>query len=775
MMADSERRRRRPAVSCTLCRRRKIRCNKELPCSNCRKSPKNHCVFENPPSNLDDDDSNNNKPRGVGTDSASSPHDDTSLGATPSTVATSVSGGPPPLESDCFQLKLRVRQLEHQLQHTHTGHSPALRSSRLSSIETTSSRVSGTFHLLRETSTTGRSQRIVHRVAHKTRLFGQSHWVAHGIPLIRDAFEAIEARLQIQASGGWSKIEECKSLARDVKAQLRPPWPSPPTAQLPDKELADRLVDNYLGTVESIYRILHIPSFQADYEALWAMPSAPDASVLVQVKLVLALGAVTHDDTFALRPLAMQWAYEALTWISEPKFKDRLDLKFLQTTLLLMFTQERLGISGDAMWISAGTLVRKAILMGLHRDPSRLNPGRDLYAAEMHRRLWNTIVEVAVQSALSSGGPALISMEDFDTLPPGDYNDDQIAGVVPPLPRSSPRYTQMTIPLRLRSTLAQRLAVVKYLNDLAANGTYEETLRLDRELRAAYKALGQNLAPHRAGQADSNSSSSSGSLVPPGGAAPTLFQTHVLGTLLNLYLLALHLPYFGPSLQETAYTYSRKVVVDLSLWIWRTTCPAASPSWLYSNHKSNDDGDSNTNDLPRLAVCSAGLFPTAAVHAAFLIGVDVRMQLEEQQDMGAIVVRPDLVSVLDEARSWCLRNIEAGETNIKGYLLVSIVIAQVHALTSGGGGGGCGDGGESAAKLLVEAVEQVGEQCLPRLASMLATTRERAVGSVPQMTLGSGHVMTDSMVPDLQDGSLGDDPMSWMLISDVDTLVPSMW
>ncbi|KAJ1326935.1 proline utilization trans-activator [Microdochium nivale] len=755
-MTESGPRRRRPAVSCTLCRRRKIRCNKELPCSNCRKSSKNHCVFDSPPRPSQVSNTANTKANETDTDTASSLSEETSLGATPSTVATSL--GPPSqaLESDCFNLKLRVRQLEHQLQHTSTGQSAALRSTCLSSLETTSSRVSGTFHLLRETSTTGRSQRIVQRVAHKARLFGQSHWVAHGVPLIRDAFEAIEGRLQNQASDGWRKVEECKSLARDIKAQLLPPWPAVLSAQLPARELADSLVESYLTTVESFYRILHIPSFHAEYEALWATGVQPDSSVLVQVKLVLALGAVTHDDNFSLRPLAMGWVYEAQTWISEPRFKERLNLKFLQTTLLLMFAQERLGISSDAMWISAGTLVRKAILMGLHRDPSRLNRGCDLFAAEMHRRLWNTIVEVAIQSALSSGGPPLIALEDFDTLPPGDYNDEQIAGGVHPLPGLSTRTTQMTIPLRLRSTLAQRLTVVKYLNDLTPHGSYEETLRLDKELRTAYKALTLSVAPRQASLAGG---SSSASIAPD---QPTLFQTHVLSTLLNLYLLALHLPYFGPSLQETAYAYSRKVVVDLSLRIWRTTCPVPSSSVSASDQ---------VNDLPRLALCSAGLFPTAAVHAAFLVGVDVRMQLEEQQDMGAIVVRPDLVSVLDEARKWCLKNIEAGETNIKGYLLVSVVIAQVQALTSGSGGGSVSS--ESAAGLLVEAVEQVGEECLPRLTSMLAKTR--GAESVPLVTLSSGNVLPESLDTDFLSGSICDDPMSWMLVSDVDTLMPSLW
>lgn len=63
-MAESERRRRRPAVygettprkprssmlivrrSCTHCRRRKVRCNRESPCSNCVRTRKETCAYD---------------------------------------------------------------------------------------------------------------------------------------------------------------------------------------------------------------------------------------------------------------------------------------------------------------------------------------------------------------------------------------------------------------------------------------------------------------------------------------------------------------------------------------------------------------------------------------------------------------------------------------------------------------------------------------------------------------------------------------------------------
>ena len=106
-------------------------------------------------------------------------------------------------------------------------------------------------------------------------------------------------------------MQRCKSLARVIKSQRAPPWPSPPKADLPSKDVADKLVDCYFRTTETIYRILHIPTFRRDYEALWMSNTKPDTAFLVQLKLVLAIGAATYDEQFSLRVSAIQWVYEA--------------------------------------------------------------------------------------------------------------------------------------------------------------------------------------------------------------------------------------------------------------------------------------------------------------------------------------------------------------------------------------------------------------------------------------------------------------------------------
>lgn len=107
-------------------------------------------------------------------------------------------------------------------------------------------------------------------------------------------------------------------------------------ADLPPKDVADKLVDCYLQTTETIYRILHVPTLRRDYEALWVSDTEPDTVFLVQLKLVLAIGATTYDEQFSLRASAIQWVYGAQTWFSEPEFKSRLSIQALQTNIFCM-------------------------------------------------------------------------------------------------------------------------------------------------------------------------------------------------------------------------------------------------------------------------------------------------------------------------------------------------------------------------------------------------------------------------------------------------------
>ncbi|KAF2870338.1 hypothetical protein BDV95DRAFT_595854 [Massariosphaeria phaeospora] len=739
MAEQPERRRRRPALSCTLCRRRKIRCNRETPCNNCVRSKTEACFYETqrpgPPQQhvLPELRPNVNPISREDTTSISEISTASShpFGAAQTSASTPASQ---PLLSDFESMKRRIQELEDQLtkglpkEGVQTGvqspETPSL------SIKTTTSAISGTFHI-QESRLVSKGQTVYASVMHKKRLFGRSHWIM-GTAVFWDLFEMIEPLVRDETAKTSVILQKCKSLGRLIKSRREPPWPTPFSSELPPKHVADELVDCYLRTSEAVYRILHVPTFRRDYDTLWTSDTPIDTTFLVQLKLVLAIGATVYDEGFSLRASAIKWVYEAQTWFSEPEFKSRLTIQSLQNQLLLLLARESAGVGANLIWIDAGSLFRTAIHMGLHRDPANL-PDRTMLAAEMRRRLWNTVVETMLQSSMTAGAPPLISLDDFDTSSPGNFHDEQL-DTVQPVPELETEFTQISVAIALRKTLPIRLAVIKFLNNLSSNGTYDETLRLDAELRASYKTLCQTLqgCASRAEQPTSQ------------------FAIRVVDLIMRRYLSSIHIPFFGPALHETTYAFSRKVAVDTSLRIWYSVKPKPDIQSLPLNVASAPDlGD---EDLVRMVNHGSGFFRTVPVQAIFIIIAELRSQIQEEENLGPVQPRPDLLAVVDDAKTWMLRCIELGEVNIKGYMFICMVKAQIDGLVRRATK-------EEIPGLLVNAAEEAEEVCLAVLERKVVEGQDQSVGlGLPELVDEWDLMMADT---EFDTGGVLD-PMSWL-------------
>lgn len=529
-------------------------------------------------------------------------------------------------------------------------------------------------------------------------------------------FESIDSHLQQpETSKAWAGIEKCKAIARIIKTQQAPQWSSHATPELllPPKHVSDALVDCYIQSTESMYRILHLPTFRQAYEAMATAPPRP--AFLIQLLLVLALGAATYDENFSLRPSATQWVCKARAWLAQPRAKAELDMHTLQTNILFVLAQERVGGAvGEPSYILVGTLLRNAIYIGLHRDPSAMAP-KTAFAAEMRRRIWNTILELTIQSSLTAGGPPLISLDDFDTAPPGNYDDDQLM-TEDPVPQPADHFSQVSIAIALRDTFPQRLAVVRFLNDLASPIAYERTLQLDAELRAAYKTLTRTLLAYNKLHSHRLPS-------------PSQFEMRAVDFLMHRYLLSLHIPYFSAAFQDSVYAFTRKVVVESSFKIWRAAFPEPRDQQGHAAPSPLMPSETNVNVLQRLIVCSSGFYPTVAIHAAFLIMLDLRAQLKEDESLEPTPLRPDLVSVLGDSKTWCLQAIKSGETSVKGYLLMSIIATQIEGLMHG-------LSEDEIAKSLINTVENVEVQCLPLLKAMLPAPSDQKEEDTSSEKLG---------------------------------------
>jgi len=130
-----------------------------------------------------------------------------------------------------------------------------------------------------------------------------------------------------------------------------------------------------------------------------------------------------------------------------------------------------------------------------------------------------------------------------------------------------------------------------------------------------------------------------------------------------------------------------------------------------------DTSSPDQDDLVRLMICGSGFLRIVAFQASFVIAAKLRTQLRENESLGPAPLRPDLLSVLDDAMTLTLRCTQAGETNIKNYLLICVVSAQIYGLMRG-------IPKDEFPQLLVKAAEDAVTRCLSILEGKAAQCRE---------------------------------------------------
>ncbi|KAK0702393.1 hypothetical protein B0H67DRAFT_395614 [Lasiosphaeris hirsuta] len=661
-----EKMRRRPALACESCRQRKVRCDRNLPCSTCIKSRSDACTYVPLRTGISPALSGARQPRALQPNSTRSnadsvPRRDHSL--TPSSAYSTR----PAAISSATNLPVdilvdRVKDLELQLSQARdqlAANSPA---SSANGQESSTVRTPGSLDDLasQDTQINGGAGGDTSSI-HKARFFGPSHWMndAGLLPTLLKLMYTAELKKESPLTTG---LEKCKALARAIKARRVPAFLTVPSS-VPHRALANELVQNYLGTFETVYRVLHVPSFKAEYERYWENPAAANKGFVVLMQLSMAVGTCFHDDVTELRPMAMRWVYEAHVWLGSPGEKSRLTMHGLQTLCLLHFAQQSVAIGGDLTWVGAGSLLRRAMYCGLHADPRHM-AGMSLLRAEMRRRLWATIMEINLQSCIDAGGPPLIALQDFDTAPPANLDDEDLIddGTSTPPTRAANRSTQVSTQIAIYQSFPVRLAIAKAVNNIHHYQSYDEIFRLSSALTAACHGLQQHFSL----------------LAKDYGAAGgvTGFQRRMSTMMLHRFFLALHLPSIGRSLQSPAYCFSRKVCIDTALRLASiANLPPQTPATL-----SPSDGD-----FVRLVDSAVGPYGTVFFQATIILGFELLARKEEQREQGVTMVlgESELHAILDASLEWSKRKIRKGRTNIKGHMCIGSLVAQINAIDAG--------------------------------------------------------------------------------------------
>lgn len=531
----------------------------------------------------------------------------------------------------------------------------------------------------------------------KTRFFGHSHWM-HAFAQARKVmcFEVsvngcddVKLKLKSHSADVELKglINECKAMARVIKASQAPQWSLWGTNSqhsMPDRGLADQLVENYLRTHESIHRILHIPSFRKEYSQYWESPQNFPMVSLMKLILVMAIGVSFYQgpDFLARRTQAIQWLYTAKSWLTSPNGKGRLHIACIQVECLLLIARSIFNIDADIIWNSAGALVRTAMSIGLHRDPKNFNR-HSVLQREIRRRLWATILELNLQTCLNSGMPPMISLQDYDTEPPANINDDQISESTLEPPISKPRdvFTQTSVQLTLVDSLPTQLEAARMVNGFRFDPSYDDIIRLGQRILQTYKENYTFLS--RAMAVDD-----------PAVVKPTPFHRKLLDLKTQRFLLALHRPFAMRARTDPRYYYSHKIYLDTAMAVLQfptpvhSKTPGSTPDTSTSSPYSSYQ-EPLESDFQRYISVHGGYLKEILIHSVIIIYLEMLLPLEEDPSVAFSLSqkpsREPYHRLLKEMADLSLKRIELGETTVKAYLMYAIATGHIDALEAGMG------------------------------------------------------------------------------------------
>lgn len=262
---------------------------------------------------------------------------------------------------------------------------------------------------------------------------------------------------------------------------------------LPKKPVCDRLVASYIDTSETIYRILHLPTFAEQYNLYWE-GKLQSESFLPQLLSVLSLASRFETKSKGLGHERVEGVHIPTAcalvrvWLDSLKGKQLVELTTLQVELLLIHAQRMVVPRAQDSWTQLGFIVRLAMTMGLHRDPSEFEPRIPVFLGEIRRRLWFTLLDLDLHMSLASNLPCLVRDGDYTCRPPRNLDDSELFSGMLELPPSRPvdQLTDNQMQVYAAMTLGARMRVSHMVNRIDTIRDYQEVLeagsKLDRFL-----------------------------------------------------------------------------------------------------------------------------------------------------------------------------------------------------------------------------------------------------------------------------------------------------
>lgn len=208
---------------------------------------------------------------------------------------------------------------------------------------------------------------------------------------------------------------------------------------LPTKTAADLLVKRYHINCHFVARVVHWPTFQAQYNTFWVSVNAavePAASLQAIVfsvffQAVASMSNSEIDSVFGQTHRQVLQTFQLATETSLAKAHVLRTSKFetLQALIIYLIPMCR-GEVSRAHSVLVGAAIRLGECFSLHRDPVETF-GHPPIEAHVRRLAWFQLCFLDYRTAEAQGPRPSIKREDYDTKLPWNLDDDDLSNLCP--------------------------------------------------------------------------------------------------------------------------------------------------------------------------------------------------------------------------------------------------------------------------------------------------------------------------------------------------------
>lgn len=357
------------------------------------------------------------------------------------------------------------------------------------------------------------------------RFVGATNYAAV-LEAIRELHGVIDAEAPDHLSARSTPSQSQAGERHDAQQQPRSPAHSqlygpvsPLTTQdilgrLPSRAECDKILTFFFQPVHIVPVVIHAGQFQRTYQAFWKDPGSANplwistlfsflsTAVFQQASKAAGgegLGATDLLDA-AAREKIVEYSSMAHRCLVTGGFVEGKPYSVEAGLLFGMHLVLQKRDTEPICWHTFGTAVRLAQRMGYHRDPVHLNGSSakakiSPFEAEMRRRTWYSLEYFDLLYSFLLGVPPIIHGDDVDTQLPSNLRDEDFDedSKSPPPSRPSTDFTPVLCYVYhnrqiqvLRRIVKQALAVVQPL--------YADVIRLDADLRDLHNDVPPSLS-----------------------------------------------------------------------------------------------------------------------------------------------------------------------------------------------------------------------------------------------------------------------------------------